>query len=186
VNSALQRARAAVEERVPDRSQQQTLRALGDDGLSEIVDRWVAAWERNDVDSMAAMLVEDATFAMPPLATWYRTRERIAQWARLTSMSGQWTWRGLATRANGQPAIAFYELDPAVGRFTPFALNVLTLRGSQVADVTAFIVRAAEDPDPETYVNYPRQQRIDERALSVAFKRFGLPASLATVEADGT
>src|SRR3954452_20373492 len=46
VNSALQRARATVEERLPERSQQATLRALGDDELREIVDRYVDAWER--------------------------------------------------------------------------------------------------------------------------------------------
>src|SRR5437763_295426 len=66
VNSALQRARAAVEQRVPEQSQQATLRTLGDDGLREIVDRYVDAWERDDVEAFAAMLTADATFAMPP------------------------------------------------------------------------------------------------------------------------
>src|SRR5947207_871188 len=49
VNSALQRARAAVEERLPDQSQQATARLLGDDGLQELVDRYIDAWERCDV-----------------------------------------------------------------------------------------------------------------------------------------
>src|SRR5436190_3245428 len=44
VNSALQRARASVEERMPEQSQQATLRALGDEGLREIVDGYVDAW----------------------------------------------------------------------------------------------------------------------------------------------
>jgi RNA polymerase sigma-70 factor (ECF subfamily) len=70
VNSALQRARAAVEDRVPDESQQATLRALGDDELRRLVDRYVDAWERCDVEQFATMLAQDATFAMPPLATW--------------------------------------------------------------------------------------------------------------------
>src|SRR5439155_23351334 len=65
VNSALQRARASVEERGGEQSQQQTLRALGDDQLRAIVDRYVDAWERNDVEAFAAMLTEDATFTMP-------------------------------------------------------------------------------------------------------------------------
>ncbi len=81
VNSALQRARAAVGERVPEESQQATLRALGDDSLRELVDRYVDAWERNDVQAFAAMLTEDATFAMPPLASWYEGREGIEIWA---------------------------------------------------------------------------------------------------------
>src|SRR3984957_14740030 len=62
VNSALQRARAAVEERVPEQSQQETLRTLGDDTVRELVDRYVDAWERNDVEAFTAMLAEDATF----------------------------------------------------------------------------------------------------------------------------
>jgi RNA polymerase sigma-70 factor, ECF subfamily len=74
VNSALQRARAAVEERVPEQSQQETLRTLGDDAVRDLVDRYIDAWERNDVEAFTAMLAEDATFAMPPLASWYPRR----------------------------------------------------------------------------------------------------------------
>src|SRR3954452_15275161 len=64
VNSALQRARAAVDERVPEQTQQATLRSLGDDEVRELVERYVDAWERNDVEAFASMLAEDATFAM--------------------------------------------------------------------------------------------------------------------------
>ena len=93
VNSALQRARAAVQGRVPARTQQATLRALGDRGLRELVGRYVDAWERCDVDAFAALLVEDASFAMPPLSTWYTPRDAIADWARAYSLSGAWRWR---------------------------------------------------------------------------------------------
>ncbi|HTE61479.1 MAG TPA: RNA polymerase subunit sigma-70, partial [Solirubrobacteraceae bacterium] len=65
VNSALQRARKTVDEHLPDRSQQATLRSLGDDGIRELVERYVDAWERGDVDAVAAMLAEDAAIAMP-------------------------------------------------------------------------------------------------------------------------
>src|SRR5438876_5046 len=58
VNSALQRARAAVEERVPERSQQATLRSLGDEALRDLVDRYVEAWNRRDVEAVVAMLTE--------------------------------------------------------------------------------------------------------------------------------
>src|SRR5438067_12597278 len=54
-NSALQRARASVDERLPDQSQQATLRALGDEELKQIVDRYVDAWEKCDVESVVAM-----------------------------------------------------------------------------------------------------------------------------------
>jgi RNA polymerase sigma-70 factor (ECF subfamily) len=177
VNSALQRARAAVEERVPEQTQQRTLRSLGDDGLRELVDRYVDAWERSDVRAFAAMLAEDATFSMPPLATWYRTREGIANWARLWPMSGAWRWRPLPTRANGQPALAFYAWDEGERAYLPFALNVLSFRGGQVSDVTAFIVRSTEATDPEAYERFP-EQPFDPRRLAGVFERFGLPERL--------
>ncbi len=178
VNSALQRARAAVQERVPDRSQQATLRSLGDEALAQLIDRYVDAWERCDVDAFAAMLAEDATFTMPPLATWYETREGIANWAKLSPMSGEWRWRALLTRANGQPALAFYSWDEGQRAYLPFALNVLTFRGEQVVNVTAFIVRSIESSDPEAYERFPEQPS-DERRLAGAFERFDLPARLA-------
>jgi len=177
VNSALQRARVAVEERVPEQSQQATLRSLGDDGLRELVDRYVDAWDRCDVEAFAAMLAADATFAMPPLATWYRTREGIAIWARLSPMSGAWRWRSVITRANGQPALAFYAWDEDAGAYLPFALNVLSLRGTEIIDVTAFIVRSTESPDPESYQRFP-DQPYDAERLAGAFGRFGLPDRL--------
>src|SRR5579859_1121564 len=174
VNSALQRARAAVEDRVPEQSQQATLRSLGDDALRELVDRYVDAWERCDVGQFAAMLAEDATFAMPPLATWYRTREGIATWASQSPMSGEWRWRTVLTRANGQPALAFYAWDRASHGYLPFALNVLSFRGKQVSDVTAFIVRSIEASEPEAYERFP-EQPFDPRRLTGVFERFGLP-----------
>ena len=178
VNSALQRARAAVRDRVPERSQQATLRVLGDHGLRKLVDRYVQAWERCDVDAFTALLVEDATFAMPPLATWYTPRETIASWARESSMSGAWRWRTVLTRANAQPALAFYAWHDPARAYLPFALNVLSLRGGLVSDVTAFIVRATSAPEPEAYIRFP-EQPMDRRRLASAFGRFGLPERLA-------
>ena len=66
VNSALQRARRAVDERMPERSQQATLRALGDKRVSEIVEGFVDSFERGDVDGIVGLLTEDATFTVPP------------------------------------------------------------------------------------------------------------------------
>jgi RNA polymerase sigma-70 factor, ECF subfamily len=177
VNSALQRARAGVEERVPDQSQQATLRALGDAGVRETVARYVDAWERCDVDTFAAMLAEDATFAMPPLASWYRGREAIAAWAAGWPLSGAWRWRALPTRANGQLALGFYAWSEEDASYRPFALNVLSLRGEQVSDVTAFIARSAEPRDPEVFERYP-DEPVDAAKVGAVFGRFGLPAGL--------
>ncbi len=78
VNSALQRARAKLERERPARSQQETLRALGDERSRELVARFVDAWNRADVAAIVAMLSEDASFSMPPLPTWFRGRDDIA------------------------------------------------------------------------------------------------------------
>ena len=69
VNSSLQRARRALEERLPRQSQQTTLRALGDEAVRAVVGGYMDAWQRGDMDAVVAMLAEDAILAMPPTAT---------------------------------------------------------------------------------------------------------------------
>ncbi|MGR7023376.1 RNA polymerase subunit sigma-70 [Geodermatophilus sp. URMC 62] len=79
VNSALQRARAAVAERVPARSQQAELAALGDAGRSALVERFVDAWERADVPALVELLTEDVRFTMPPRPAWFARRADVAR-----------------------------------------------------------------------------------------------------------
>jgi RNA polymerase sigma-70 factor, ECF subfamily len=177
VNSALQRARAAVDDRVPDQSQQATLRALGDDELRELVDRYVDAWERCDVEAFASMLAEDATFTMPPLSTWYQGREGIAIWAANWPMSGDWRWRTVSARANGQPTLGFYAWNAEEETYLPFALNVLTLRGDEISNVTAFIARSAEPREREIFERYP-DEPVDVSKVGAVFESFGLPDRL--------
>jgi len=177
VNSALQRARAAVDERLPEQSQQATLRSLGDDALRDIVDRYVDAWERNDVDAVVELLAEDATFAMPPLATWFGPRDEIEIFLAGSPLSGDWRWRVVRTRANGQPALAYYSWDPEEGCYMSFALNVLALRGDRIKEVTAFITRAAPAPDREVVARMP-EHPFDPTSLAAAFGNFGLPERL--------
>ncbi len=177
VNSALQRARKAVDERLPEQSQQATLRALGDERLAEIVDGYVEAWQRGDVEAVVGMLTEDATFAMPPLRTWFRGHDAIAVFLAGWPLSGNWRWRVLRARANGQEALAFYTWDPDEHAYLPFALNVLTLRGERISDVTAFVARATERPEREVYARWPEQPADPSRLLG-AFERFELPGRL--------
>jgi RNA polymerase sigma-70 factor (ECF subfamily) len=178
VNSALQRARAAVEQRVPEESQQATLRSVGEDSVRQLVTRYVDAWERCDIDAFTAMLTEDATFAMPPLASWYRGRGAIAQWAAGWPLSGAWRWRAIPTKASAQPALGFYAWSEQDGNYRPFALNVLSLSGTRVRDVTAFIARSAEPRDPSAFERYP-DEPVDAARLEDLFARFGLPARLS-------
>jgi RNA polymerase sigma-70 factor, ECF subfamily len=177
VNSALQRARAGIEERMPEQSQQETLRSIGDERLRELVDAYVDAWERNDVDAVVGMLADDASFTMPPLGTWFSGRDEIEVFLANSPMSGQWRWRPIEVRSNGQVALAFYSWDPDEEGYLPFALNVLSFRGEQVSDVTAFIVRTPSSPDREVVARMPEQATDPER-LAAAFGNFGLPERL--------
>jgi len=178
VNSALQRARAAVEQRTPEQTQQATLRSLGDEGVRELVTTYADAWERGDVDTVVSLLAEDATFAMPPLASWFGGRDEIATFLAGSPLSGQWHWRQVETRANGQVALAFYSWDPDENAYMPFALNVLTLRGKQIGDVTAFITRATPVPDREVVARMPEHPP-DPEQMMAAFGRFDLPERLS-------
>jgi RNA polymerase sigma-70 factor, ECF subfamily len=146
VNSALQRARKAVDERLPEQSQQATMRSLGDERLRRVVEDFIDAFERGDIDAILALLAEDATFTMPPYATWYRGREAIADsWLMPGGLPPR--LRYVPTRANGQLALATYQLDRDEGGYVPIALDVLTLDGSRIADVTAFRM-------PETFRSF--------------------------------
>ena len=177
VNSALQRARATIEEKTPERSQQQTLRELGDAALRDLVQRYTDAWERNDVDTVVSMLTEDAAISMPPLASWFGPRDVMADFLARFPMSGTWQWKGVPVTANGQPAIGFYVWEDVHGAYMPFALNVLTLRGGKVADVVAFAVRSIEPDEREKYHRWV-DQPADEQRLAGTFGLFGLPPRL--------
>jgi RNA polymerase sigma-70 factor, ECF subfamily len=174
VNSALQRARKTIEERAPEQTQQATLRELGDERVRAIVERYMDAWEQNDVDTVMEILAEDASFTMPPLASWFSGEESIRIFLQGWPMSGTWRWRPVPARANGQPAIAFYIWDENEQAYMPFALNVLTFRGERISDVTAFVSRATEIPDGESYARWP-DESIDPDRLYATFKSFGLP-----------
>jgi RNA polymerase sigma-70 factor, ECF subfamily len=137
VNSALQRARRLVDERLPERSQQATLAALGDDAQRELVARYTAALRHHDVDGMLALLTEDATWSMPPLPSWFRGHEAIA--AFLADGPFTQRWRHRPTRANGQLAIGCYSWDETAGTHVAYALDVLELRGDRIASIVAFI-----------------------------------------------
>jgi RNA polymerase sigma-70 factor (ECF subfamily) len=90
---------------------------------------------------------------MPPWASWCRGRDTIAGFAKAAvDVCGE--ARTTPTRANGQPAIAYYRLDGETRRFRGVALDVLTLEGPRIKEITAFVM-------PEI------------------FPHFGLPSELA-------
>jgi RNA polymerase sigma-70 factor, ECF subfamily len=137
VTSALQRARRTVEDRLPSQSQQANLRAIGDHGLREVVEAYVRAWERGDAHAILALLAEDAVFSMPPYTTWYRGHEAIATFLPLGPLRER--WRHVRTHANGQVAFGCYFWHDERACYVGHSVDVLTLRGTEIAQVTAFL-----------------------------------------------
>jgi RNA polymerase sigma-70 factor (ECF subfamily) len=137
VNSALQRARKTVDGRVPRRSQLATARAIGDDRLLQVVERFTDAFEHADTGAILELLTDDATFSALPDQQWCRGREAIAEsWLMPEGPPGR--FRFIPTRLNGQPAAAAYVLAPDGTRYVPLALDVLTLRDGSIEGVTVF------------------------------------------------
>ena len=135
VNSALQRARKAIDSAAP--TQQTVLRDLGNAAVEDLVARWADAWQAGDVDAIVAMLAEDARYSMPPLPRWFRGRDEIRAFLVRGPLRSR--WRFLPTTANGQIAFGTYLRDEDAGAYVPGGLDVLTLRDGRVAEIVAFL-----------------------------------------------
>lgn len=140
VNSALQRARDTMARRAPELSQQAALRELGDDGVRELVDAFVSAWERGDVDVLVALLAEDARFTMPPLPAWFSGRDDIGRFAAERLFATP--WRLVPIRVNGQLGFVCHQGVEGGDGFGLGAVNVLSLRGREIVEISGFV-----DPD---------------------------------------
>ncbi len=147
VNSALQRARATMAS-APAAEPTEPLTEAQEDLLA----RYLDAFERYDMDALAALLHDDVIQTMPPYAMWLQGRDDMIAWM-IGPGAGCAGSRLLAGQANGCPAFAQYRVDPAGGH-TPWALQVLELRGDRIAASHAFL-----DTDE-------------------SFPRFGFPAHL--------
>jgi RNA polymerase sigma-70 factor (ECF subfamily) len=137
VNSALQRARAAVKERVPARSQQAELAALGERRSRELVDALVTAWERADVNALLDLLTEDVRFTMPPLPAWFDGRPDVGRF--IAERVFATPWRLTPVGVNAQLAVACYQQAAPGAAFVRGSLTALTLRDGRIAALTAFL-----------------------------------------------
>jgi RNA polymerase sigma-70 factor (TIGR02960 family) len=142
VNSALQRARRAVDERVPPTTQQAELDALGVNGQRELVDAFVSAWERADLPALLELLADDARFTMPPLPAWFSGREDVGRFFAERVFATP--WRLVPLRANGQLGFACYIGEPGADQFRLGAVNVLRVRAGRIAEIDGFL-------DPELH-----------------------------------
>ncbi len=132
VNSALQRARATMAA-VGGEAETEPL----DDGHRALLERYVDAFERYDVEGLVSLLHEDATQHMPPLAMWLRGRADIGTWMLGPGAKCRGS-RVLPTIANGAPAFAQYR-PRAGGGHEPWALHVLEVRNGRVAHISSFL-----------------------------------------------
>jgi RNA polymerase sigma-70 factor (ECF subfamily) len=135
VNSALQRARAGVEKRLPQRSQHETLRSMGDARVHRLAQSFAEAWDRGDVDAMVALLTQDVVFTTVPEPP---RRGADAVEAFLPARPGR--WRLVPSSANGQLAFGAYRWDPAASRHRAAVLDVVVLRDEKIGEVVAFSV----------------------------------------------
>jgi RNA polymerase sigma-70 factor (ECF subfamily) len=136
VNSALQRARAALETRLPaDRERGSLPRSPR---VRELAARFADAVESGDVDGMVSLLTDDALLTMPPLPLEYQGTEAIAGFLSHREEARGTPLRVVPTWANTQPAFGCYTPDAQTGIASPAGLFVLTLEGDAAAAMTWF------------------------------------------------
>lgn len=129
VNSSLRRARAVLA-----RAQAEAPAAEPIDHA--LLDDYVSAFQRFDIDGIVALLRHDAVIAMPPHAFWLRGRERFGTWLRVSDV-GCFGKRMLRTEANGCPAVAIYR--ESGGRYVATAIQVLDVRDGRIAELHTFL-----------------------------------------------
>jgi RNA polymerase sigma-70 factor (ECF subfamily) len=156
-NSAVQRARATLKARLSPHRLEWTRSPDPSEEERRLLRRYVDAYERGNPAALAELLREDARLAMPPYLEWYDGRASIVSFARSFMDAGSPGYRGrlrgVPTRANRQPAVAWYLPRPPDPGYRALSLDVLRIEGGKLAEITGFVL-----PD--------------------LFPAFGLPAAL--------
>lgn len=118
------------------------------------MERYVDAWHRGDVDSIVTMLTQDAVLSMPPLPGWFRGEASVRAFLATWPLAQEGRSRLVATQANGQLAFGHYRLDDASDRYLAHSLDVITLRGTRIAAVTAFFL-------PDSFLSFGLSSHLD-------------------------
>ena len=140
VKSTLKRARRIIDQELGDPQQRIAPPPPASVDERELVDRFVEAFLADDVDEMVALVTEHAWFRMPPAPHEYQGPELIGAFlAALARWRTGQASRVIATRANGQPALGAYRVDPASGLAQPVGLLVLSLANARIAELTWFL-----------------------------------------------
>jgi RNA polymerase sigma-70 factor, ECF subfamily len=145
VNSALQRARATMRVQLPSRRLDWSADATAAE--REVVARYMAALESADDTALADLLAQDVRCSQAPWAggnmsgdpVWYSGRSTVLSgWQPVLHGPDRRSFRCVATRANGSPAVATYVGLPGGGVFEPFGLSVLRIVDGLVAEITVY------------------------------------------------
>jgi RNA polymerase sigma-70 factor (ECF subfamily) len=136
VNSALQRARATLDATGLTSAEQAS---PADESQRELLERYVEAFERYDMDALTSLIHEDATQSMPPYDLWLSGRDDIFAW---------WFGPGIGCRdsrviptvaANGAPAFGQYKPSESGDGYEPWALQVLRIADGRIVELTFFL-----------------------------------------------
>ena len=133
VNSSLQRARATLAEMPSSRPRQL------DADTTELLHRYVDAFERYDTEALVQLLHHDAIQSMPPFAMWLQGADSIVTWMVQPGPSACRGSRLVPTSANGCPAFGQYKPDPVNGGWAPWAIQVLEITDGRIAEMSFFL-----------------------------------------------
>jgi RNA polymerase sigma-70 factor (ECF subfamily) len=140
VNSALQRARASLRQHFPQRKAAWPRGIDATEAERQLLQKYMDASEQNDLGALVALIRQDAVFRMPPEPQVFIGRDTMVNaWVEGGFGSPEFgTIRCIATRANGQPAVANYVLSPGHTKYRSFALDVLEIEDGSIVNIVAF------------------------------------------------
>jgi RNA polymerase sigma-70 factor (ECF subfamily) len=142
VNSALQRARATLEQTEAAAAAATEL----DDSARDLLARYVEAFERYDIDALTSLIREDATQSMPPYDLWLRGRDDIFAWWLGPGIGCRGSRVIPTTTANGSPAFGQYKPSATGDGYEPWALQVVEVVDGKIAELTFFLATATLFP----------------------------------------
>ncbi|HVX44680.1 MAG TPA: sigma-70 family RNA polymerase sigma factor [Mycobacteriales bacterium] len=139
-NSALQRARSTLKQHLPERRVEWGRSRTPDEIERQLLDRYMDAWERTDVEALVALLAHDARLSMPPLPSWYEgpaaIRDFLAQYPMAPTAARH---LHVPTRANRQPAFAIFLQDAPGEPMRPLGITVLRVENGLITEIDAFL-----------------------------------------------
>ncbi len=150
VKGLLQRARASVDRRRGLAAEERHSTA-GRTEDRDLAQRFATAFVEGDVDTVVALMTDDAWLSMPPASHEYHGPAEIARFLD-ASVGWRRQQRGglVPTRANGQLAFGYYVLHPGEPRARAASLLVMTIRADRIASLIHFV-----DPDLRRYFGLP-------------------------------